>query len=321
MKEPIETQELVDFVGRTECFCLDCDGVLWKGSELIPNVKETLDSLRKLNKRFFFITNNSTISRKNYLKKFLNFGIHAETSEILSSAYAASVYIKRHNISKVYVIGGDGIKEELEEIGVVACGFEEHLKKTFKEDTFIHEWEEFIKTYPIEEIGAVVVGYDNRFSNFKLAIAHQILKRNPKCLFVATNTDSTLPYKQDFFYPGGGTFVNCLATAIGRQPDIVAGKPSTLLIDTALSLLYQDKTCSVNPENRNQTVCMVGDRLETDIALGKQAGVQSVCVLTGVATREQISEIKQIDSSSTLIPDYLISDFAQFLKGTPNNKL
>ncbi|KAF0980804.1 hypothetical protein FDP41_013287 [Naegleria fowleri] len=302
------------FVSETQCFCLDCDGVIWKGSEVLPHVKETLEGLRKLNKRLFFITNNSSNSRKGYLKKFQSLDLHVDVSEILTSSYAAAVYAKEHAIKKAYVIGGDGIKEELELIGVEACGFEEHLHKTFKEEEFLHEWEEFTKKYPVESIGAVIVGYDNRFNNFKLAMAHQILRRNPQCLFMATNTDATLPYKNNLFFPGGGCFVAALSTAIGRKPDIVAGKPSTLLLDTALHLLYEECKDKVTPENRHVAVCMVGDRLETDIVLGNKTGVKSVCVLTGVATREHLNEIieeaKQDESKKLLNPQYVLPQLA-----------
>ena len=228
----------------------------------------------------------------------------------MTSSYAAAVYVKEHDIKTAYVIGGDGIKEELQLVGVEAAAFDEHLSKSLKEEDFMHEWEEFTKRYPIDKIGAVVVGYDNRFNNFKLAMAHQILRQNPNCLFIATNTDSTLPYKQGLFFPGGGCFVSALSTCIGRKPDIVAGKPSTLLLDTALSILYQqqDNQHVITSENRHETVCMVGDRLETDITLGNRVGVKSVCVLTGVAHREQLDET--IEKQETLqIPQFLLSSF------------
>jgi len=235
-------------------------------------------------------------------------------SEILTSSYAAAVYVKEHNIKKAYVIGGDGIKEELELIGVEAAGFTEHLTKTLKEEHFMEEWEEFTSKHPVESIGVVIVGYDNRFNNFKLAMAHQILRSNPNCLFMATNTDSTLPYKGGLFFPGGGCFVSSLSTAIGRKPDIVAGKPSTLLLDTALSILYHEEKDKITPENRHEKVCMVGDRLETDITLGNRTGVKSVCVLTGVATREQLtSTVHSEPSTSMLIPQYVLEEFASLL--------
>ena len=226
----------------------------------------------------------------------------------MSSSYAAAVYVKEHGIKTAYVIGGDGIKEELQLIGVEAAAFDEHLGKPLKEEEFMGEWEEFTKRYPVDKIGAVIVGYDNRFNNFKLAMAHQILRENPNCLFIATNTDATLPYKQGLFLPGGGCFVSALSTCIGRKPDIVAGKPSTLLLDTALSILYHDSENQVTSENKHETVCMVGDRLETDITLGNRVGVKSVCVLTGVAHRDQLDQV--IEKQETLqIPQFLLSSF------------
>jgi HAD superfamily hydrolase (TIGR01450 family) len=70
--------EISTFVDQVDVFLLDCDGVLWRGNELIPGVRETLQMLRNKGKRIFFITNNASKSRKNYQKKFQTLGIDVD---------------------------------------------------------------------------------------------------------------------------------------------------------------------------------------------------------------------------------------------------
>jgi hypothetical protein len=145
--------ELLD---KTDVFIFDCDGVIWKGDSLIDGVPATLAMLRDAGKKIFFVTNNSTKSRKGYLAKFLSLGLEGvEPEEIFSSSFAAAAYLEQVLVTsplslahqpwallslshrsirlraqtkfkekgkKVYIIGEVGIEEELDLIGVPWIG-------------------------------------------------------------------------------------------------------------------------------------------------------------------------------------------------------
>merc|ERR1719163_2619609 len=116
--------ELLD---KTDVFIFDCDGVIWKGDSLIDGVPKVLDELRKMGKTVFFVTNNSTKSRKGYLGKFKSLGLDGvQAEEIFSSSFAAAAYLEQSKFKesgkKVYIIGEVGIEEELDLIGVPWIG-------------------------------------------------------------------------------------------------------------------------------------------------------------------------------------------------------
>ncbi|GMG99954.1 hypothetical protein Nepgr_001794 [Nepenthes gracilis] len=121
--------ELIDSM---ETFILDCDGVLWKGDKLIDGVPKTLDMLRSKGKRLIFVTNNSRKSRRQHKKKFDSLGISISEDDIFPSYFAAASYLKSINFSKhkkVYVIGEDGIFEELELAGFQCLGGPVYFEK------------------------------------------------------------------------------------------------------------------------------------------------------------------------------------------------
>merc|ERR1719453_330376 len=115
-----------DLLDKVDVFIFDCDGVIWKGDSLIDGVPATLEMLRKAGKRIFFVTNNSTKSRKGYKGKFTGLGLDVEPEEIFSSSFAAAAYLEQTNFKasgkKVYIIGEVGIQEELDLIGVPHIG-------------------------------------------------------------------------------------------------------------------------------------------------------------------------------------------------------
>jgi ribonucleotide monophosphatase NagD (HAD superfamily) len=78
MTEQNGNNQFQSWINSMDTFIFDCDGVLWRGSQLIPGVQETLSKLRSLGKRILFVTNNSTKSRKAYLKKFMSLGLQAD---------------------------------------------------------------------------------------------------------------------------------------------------------------------------------------------------------------------------------------------------
>ena len=117
---PTKLQDAESFLKDIDVFIFDCDGVIWKGDSLIDKVPSVLELLRKLGKKIFFVTNNSTKSRKGYKGKFEKLGLDVEPEEIFSSSFAAAAYLEQTEFKKtgkkVYIIGEVGIEEELDPV-------------------------------------------------------------------------------------------------------------------------------------------------------------------------------------------------------------
>ncbi|EQC32560.1 hypothetical protein SDRG_09879 [Saprolegnia diclina VS20] len=269
------------WIDGLDAFLFDCDGVLWRGSAAIEGAKEAIQLLRSLGKKVVFVTNNSTKSRDTYVDKLAGQGISATVGDIVTSASACAAYLRKHDVQgKVYVVGEAGLAAEVSAQGFENFGLE-HNGKTEVPTPFAVD----------PAVGAVVIGLDRAISYYKLSYAAVSILTNPGCKFFATNTDPTFPV-DGAVLPGGGTCVAALATAVGRAPDAVIGKPSQALLQTILS------THNLDPAR----TCMVGDRLNTDIEFGRLGGLRTLLVLTGVTAP---SEIEYIENEAQR-PDFFV---------------
>ncbi|KAF2022158.1 2-phosphoglycolate phosphatase [Aaosphaeria arxii CBS 175.79] len=266
-----------EFIDRFDVFLFDCDGVLWSGDHLFPNVPETIKMLKARGKQLVFVTNNSTKSRADYKKKFDKLGIPAEVDEVFGSSYSAAVYIKRilqlpSPKNKVFVLGESGVEQELDAEGVPHIG---GTDPAFRRDI---EPEDFVKlgdgSALDPDVGVVLSGLDFHMNYLKMATALQYVQRG--AIFLATNIDSTLPMAGSLF-PGAGSSGAGLVKAVGREP-LSLGKPSQAMMDAVEGKFKFDRS----------RTCMVGDRLNTDIQFGidgKLGG--TLAVLTGVNKKEE----------------------------------
>ncbi|KAF8843499.1 2-phosphoglycolate phosphatase [Paxillus ammoniavirescens] len=271
---------------KYDTWMFDCDGVLWHGDRPIEGAVEVLDILRKRGKRILFVTNNASKSRKSYKGKFDQLGVEARVDEIYGSAYAAAVYIssvmKLPKNKKVYVIGMSGIEEELREEGVSFIGGTDPADNTFEPFS--------LTNFTLDpDVAAVLCGLDLKINYTKLSKAFQYLTRNPDCLFLATNEDSTFP-SADGLLPGAGSISAPLRFALERDP-ISIGKPAKTMLDCIQAKVHFD------PER----TIMVGDRLNTDILFGQAGGLATLLVLTGITLKEDITG----PNASMIIPKYI----------------
>nr|XP_043610347.1 phosphoglycolate phosphatase 2 [Erigeron canadensis] len=290
---PSNLPQLFDSV---DAFLFDCDGVIWKGDTLIDGVPHTLDMLRSKGKKLVFVTNNSSKSRRQNALKFQSLGISVTEEEIFSSSFAAAMYLKINGFppeKKVYVIGGEGILEELKLAGFTGLGGPEDGKKTveLKSNTlFEHD----------KSVGAVVVGIDPYINYYKLQYGTLCIRENPGCIFIATNRDATGNMTDLQEWPGAGCMVAAVCGSTQKEP-IVVGKPSTFLMDF-LQKKYDIPTSKM---------CMVGDRLDTDILFGQNAECKTLLVLSGVTNQSTLQ-----DPSNHIQPDFYtnqISDIFDLL--------
>ena len=227
---------------------MDCDGVLWKGNQPISGAKETLELLEQQGFKLGFVTNNSSLSRKGFSGKFRNLGFESENFTILNSGYGAAVHLKENSISKVFMIGEAGLKEELEIQELT-------VSETYRQD-----------------LQAVCIGWDRDLTWAKLADGMWVILKN-KGLFLATNPDNSFPF-EDRLVPGAGAGIAALANACGKEPDIMIGKPSPFLLNLAM----KEMDC----EDPSKAV-FIGDRLSTDIKAGINAKMDTILVQTGIS--------------------------------------
>jgi 4-nitrophenyl phosphatase len=224
-----------------------------------------------------FVTNNSTKSRPDYLKKLSSMGIPSEVEDVFGSAYSAAIYISRilklsAPKNKVFVLGESGIETELRTENVPFIG---GTDPALRRDMEPADWKSLADGSALDpDVGVVLCGLDFHINYLKLATAHQYLRRG--AVFLATNTDSTLPMNKTFF-PGAGSISIPLINMTGKQP-LALGKPSQAMMDAVEGKFQLDRS----------RTCMIGDRLDTDIRFGIEGKLgATLAVLTGVSRKEE----------------------------------
>ena len=244
---------------EAKAWIFDMDGVLYRGAEVLPGVKELLDALTLRERPVMLATNNSMSTPEAYERKLAAMGLDIPASAVITSALATRDYLLQTlpEGSGIYVIGMPALREQL------------------FEGTSLHPVQ-----YGDEQPAAVVIGLDLDFTYAKLKTAHEAIQRG--ALFIATNADSTLPTEAGLV-PGAGSIVAALEVASGQRP-IVIGKPETPMLEMAMMRMGAQPAETV----------MLGDRLDTDILAGERAGMPTVLVLTGVSTREDLASAEAL---------------------------
>jgi 4-nitrophenyl phosphatase len=250
---------------KKEGFIIDIDGVVGKSVKPIEEGVAAVKKLKKIGKKIIFVSNNSTRSRRILLDRLKSFGIEASEGEILVATYATARYIASEKPgAKIFTTGEEGLKEELKLAG--------------------------LKLVDYDEAEYLVVG-SNRGINFEL-----MTKALRACLkgirYVATNPDRIFP-AEDGPIPGTGMIIGALYWMTGREPDVIVGKPSRVIMEQALQILGL----------KADEVVVVGDQIDVDVAAGKAIGAETALVLTGVTTKENL---KQMIERYGLEPDYVL---------------
>jgi len=253
-------------------YVFDLDGVLYRMDEPVPGAPEAIQRLRARGDSVFYLTNNSSRTRAEYVEKLAGFGIPATPDEVMTSGYAtAQLLVEWSALGKnLYVIGEQGLREELNAVGLRLVEYSEET--------------------PIDY---VVVGWDRQFTYHKLTEAHLAILRG--ATFIATNRDPTYPDAGGRTLPGGGAIVAAVETCTGVVPRTI-GKPEPHTLQLIL-----------RRANAAPTECLViGDRLDTDIALGKRVGARTALVLTGISTRADAEA-----APPELRPDHVWNDLCE----------
>jgi NagD protein len=250
-----------------ECFLFDMDGTLYLGNDRLDGAKELIDLLRAQGKKALFITNNSSRVPAQYVEKLAKMDISATVDDFFTSSDAIVYLLNKTNPgAKVYVVGTPGFENFMAD-----SGFE-----------LVHGYE----TDPAKRPEFVVLGFDTTLTYEKLRIMCDYLVDGVR--YVATHPDMVCPAEGHRFIPDAGSMMLMIEGATGRKPELIAGKPNATMINILCEKLGV-------PKDRT---AVVGDRLNTDIMSGINAGAKTVCVLSGE------TNLKMLEASG-IVPDYI----------------
>ncbi|GAB0100717.1 phosphoglycolate phosphatase [Sergentomyia squamirostris] len=296
--QSLPREKVKAFINSFDTVLTDCDGVIWLFNDALAGAPNVINRFLETGKKVFFVTNNSTKSRDEFLKKATDLGFNMTRDGIISTAYLAAQYLKHQGFSRTaYIVGSQGIVQELDAVGIKNIGFGPDVLKNGL-GSFVNE--ELEKN---PEVGAVVVGFDEHFSFPKLIRACSYAD-DPECLFVATNTDERFPLAHCVI-PGTGAIVRCVETAAERKAFIV-GKPNPYICEALI------KEHNVNPAR----TLMIGDRCNTDILLGTNCGFQTLLVETGIHKECDVKSwlASNDPEERKLVPDVITSKLADLLE-------
>lgn len=249
-------------------FLVDIDGVVVRGGEVLPGATEAIHILRQ-HGQVLFLTNNSTQSRRGTAARLAGVGLPVGEEEVIPSSYVAAQYLReRFGRVRYWYIGEEGIAEEMELAG--------HVPSSPTEA----EW--------------IVVGVDRQLTYEKLRLALRGLLSGAR--LIATNRDPTFPTPEGLV-PGAGAVVGAL-TGMGFPPEVVVGKPSPIAFQVALNVI------GVAP----QEALMIGDRVDTDVAGAKGAGLDAALVLSGVTESADVQKW-------SIQPDWIAKDISSLARG------
>ncbi len=250
---------------KVKCFLLDMDGTFYLGNRIIDGSLEFIDVLKNQGKDFIFLTNNSSKNRNHYVQKITELGLRISVEKVFTSGEATAIYIKdKYPNHKTIIFGTPLLIDELKSNGVVISS---------------------------KNPDHVVLGFDTTITYKKLCKLVDLVRSGLP--YIATHPDYVCPTENGYI-PDIGAIIAFVKAATGRDPDIVIGKPNQYMIDAIVHKL----------QLRIDELAMVGDRLYTDIALGKNAGLTTCLVLSG---ETKIDEVE----NSIYIPDYIFQNLKE----------
>lgn len=259
----------------------DLDGVVYRGQQACPGAVEGLTAAREIGVRILFMTNNASRPPPAVAEHLTELGLPTEVEDVLTASQVAAAVLagQADRPTTVLAVGGPGVGLALEDEGFAV--------RTTAQTRAAAEAGEALPT-----LEAVVQGYGADVSALDLAEAAYAIAGGAE--WVATNDDATLPTARGLA-PGNGSLVAAVAHATGATPQVV-GKPHTPAYEVALERLGLPAAQCL----------MLGDRLDTDIAGARAAGIPSALVLTGVSTEQEaaaVCEDLRPDHVAATIPD------------------
>lgn len=242
---PEVNQDKEHILEKIRCFALDMDGTIYLGEKWLDGAKDFLARIEESGRSYVFLTNNSSKNAEAYVEKLQRMGWEIGPEKIVTSGQATISYLKKHFAGKkVFLLGNPLLQEEFIQAGIV---LEERSPEV------------------------VVVAFDTSLDYGKMCKVCDFVRAGLP--YLATHPDYNCPTETGFI-PDAGAIQAFIHASAFRYPDRIIGKPNRDIID------YLEERTGVGKE----FVAMVGDRLYTDIAAGKNNGLKSVLVLSGEAS-------------------------------------
>ena len=269
---------MLDYTGKSAdklkektLYLLDMDGTIYNENQIFDGTQEFLEEIKRRGGQYVFITNNSSKSVEDYVQKVQAMGIEAEYENFYTSSQATAMYLKENYPNQVvYCMGTKSLINELREAGIE------------------------VVTEVDERASVVLLGFDTENTSEKIRNTCIMLGRD--VAYLATNPDLVCPVSFGYI-PDCGSMSIMLKNATGKEPFFI-GKPEPIMVNCVLKQL----NC------KRENAVIVGDRLYTDIKTGENAKVDTICVLSGEASMEDIlqGEVK---------PTYIFKSVKEIYEG------
>ena len=243
---------------------LDVDGTVVRGNDPIPGAPAGYRRLREVGIETLFVSNNPAKAPPAYVDRLGAAGYDVDAEQVFTAGTVTTRYLREHHADDdLLCIGTPGLLDQFDEADLAT-------------------------TEDVDDADALVASIDHEFDYDDLCTALWTLDRDVP--FIGTDPDIVIPAPERD-RPGSGAVINAIAGVAEREPDVVLGKPSSTAIEMVRERLpYPPEECLV-----------VGDRLNTDIALGERAGMTTVLVRSGITDDDAID-------GAEVTPDYVIDD-------------
>jgi len=285
----------------------DMDGVLYRGAQVLPYARESLERLRRASWDVFFATNNSTATRVDYLHRLKQLGLGGDLDHIVTSGYATAHYLERRRPKPddVLVIGANGLRQEIRTVGISVRDADSlpglHPPAEAAADGVdpgaMRRYLVSLDLPPAPD--TVVVGLDLHLTYAKVAEAQRAILAG--AAFVCTNRDRAYPVEGRLL-PGAGTIVAAIEIATGAKA-LCIGKPEPFLFEEAIR-----RAGKLEARDR---VVVVGDSTDYDMVAAHRVGAAGVLITTGLTERDALDT-----ASGDAVPDRVIHSLEE-LFGLP----
>ena len=264
-----------DLLSQVRCFLLDMDGTFYLGEQLLEGALRFIDVLNQQGREFLFLTNNSSKDSGQYAEKIARLGLSISREKVLTSGEATAMHLQSQKPgARVYVVGTSALENEFIQRGLVLTD---------------------------EAPDFAVLGFDTTLTYAKLWALCDLARAGVP--YIATHPDYNCPTETGFM-PDIGATIAFVKVSTGREPDLVVGKPNPLLVEKASERVGIPVSA----------MCMIGDRLYTDIALGKTAGIPTILVLSGETKADEVPlsphQPSYIFKDLGAVADHLVSSLA-----------
>ena len=240
-----------DTLAQVRCFLLDMDGTIYLGEKLLEGAREFLELLEQHGRDYLFLTNNSSKDSQQYADKLARLGLPVSRDKIMTSGEATAMHIQRQKPeARVYVVGTEALEDELRTSG-------------------------FVLTDDMPDF--VVLGFDTTLTYNKMWKLCDLVRAGVP--YIATHPDYNCPTETGFM-PDIGAMIAFVKASTEREPNLIVGKPNSLFVE------YAAERTGIPVS----AMCMIGDRLYTDIALGAAASIPTILVLSGETKAHEVAD-------------------------------